>query len=106
MGLALDGLFVRHRALVVEQPVLAVAPAIFKRFKIHFTRPLPGLRPGRPERDAMVERVKRFATENGMAGDLHSIAPSAAFGILEIRCTEKLARRLSDLSEIESILET
>nr|WP_211112555.1 hypothetical protein [Azospirillum sp. SYSU D00513] len=96
---------VRHRAEFPKPPVLAVAPAIFKRFKIHFTRPLPGLRPGRPERDAMVERVKRFASENGMAGDLHSIAPSAAFGILEVLCTEKLARRLSDLSEVESVLE-
>lgn len=82
-----------------------MAPAIFKRFKLHFTRPLPGLRPGRPERDAMADRVKRFAGENGMAGDLFSIAPNAAFGILEIRCTDRLARRLSDLSEIETVQE-
>lgn len=82
-----------------------MAPAIFKRFKLHFTHPLPGLRPGRPERDAMVDRVRRFAGENGMAGDLHSIAPNAGFGILEIRCTDRLARRLSDLSEIETVQE-
>ncbi len=78
---------------------------MFKRFTLHFTRPLPGLRPGRPERDAMVERVKRFASENGMAGDLHSIAPNAGFGILDIRCTDRLARRLSDLSEVETVQE-
>jgi hypothetical protein len=83
-----------------------LAPAIFKRYKLHFTRPLPGLRPGRPERDAMVDRVKRFASENGMAGELHSIAPNAGFGILEIRCTDRLARRLSDLSEIETVQES
>ncbi|AWK84833.1 hypothetical protein [Azospirillum thermophilum] len=82
-----------------------MAHAMFKRFRIHFTRPLPGLRPGRPERDAMVERVKRFAGENGMAGDLHAIAPNAGFGILEILCTEKLARRLSDLPEVETVME-
>lgn len=82
-----------------------MAPAIFKRYKVLFTRPLPGLRPGRPERDAMVERVRRFASQNGMAGDLHAIQPNAGFGILEIDCTEKLARRLSDLSEVESVLE-
>jgi len=78
---------------------------MFKRYKVLFTRPLPGLRPGRSERDAMVERLKRFASQNGMAGDLHAIAPNAGFGILEIQCTDKLARRLSDLSEVESILE-
>jgi len=82
-----------------------VAPSIFKRYKLHFTRPLPGLRPGRPERDAMQERVKRFASENGMVGELHSIAPNAGFGILEIRCTDRLARRLSDLSEVETVQE-
>ena len=82
-----------------------MAPAIFKRYKLHFTRPLPGLRPGRPERDAMVDRVKRFASENGMVGELHSIAPNAGFGILEVRCTDRLARRLSDLSEIETVQE-
>ncbi|GAA4258887.1 MULTISPECIES: hypothetical protein [Azospirillum] len=82
-----------------------MAHAMFKRYKVLFTRPLPGLRPGRPERDAMVERVKRFASQNGMAGDLHAIAPNAGFGILEIQCTDKLARRLSDLSEVESVLE-
>ena len=82
-----------------------MAPSIFTRYKLHFTRPLPGLRPGRPERDAMVERVRRLASENGMAGDLHAIAPNAGFGILEVRCTERLARRLSDLSEIETVQE-
>ncbi|AIB14168.1 hypothetical protein FBZ82_101674 [Azospirillum brasilense] len=82
-----------------------MAHAMFKRYKVLFTRPLPGLRPGRPERDAMVERLKRFASQNGMAGDLHAIAPNAGFGILEIQCTDKLARRLSDLSEVESVLE-
>nr|WP_274389930.1 hypothetical protein [Azospirillum doebereinerae] len=63
------------------------------------------MRPGRPERDAMQERVKRFASENGMVGELHSIAPNAGFGILEIRCTDRLARRLSDLSEVETVQE-
>lgn len=82
-----------------------MAPSIFKRYKLQFTRPLPGLRPGRPERDAMVERVRRFASENGMAGDLYTIHPNAGFGILEIDCTEKLARRLTDMSEIETVLE-
>lgn len=82
-----------------------MAPSIFKRYKLHFTRPLPGLRAGRPERDAMAERVRRMATESGMAGDLHTIAPNAAFGILEVRCTERLAHRLSDLPEVETVQE-
>lgn len=76
---------------------------MFKRYKIHFSR--PDVRPGRSERDAIVSRLKGFVSENGMVGDLHSIHPSAAFGIVEVRCTERLARRLSDMAEVETILE-
>ncbi|MGQ9369093.1 hypothetical protein [Azospirillum sp. ST 5-10] len=76
---------------------------MFKRYKIHFSR--PAVRPGRSERDAIVGQLKRFVSENGMVGDLQSIHPSAAFGIVEVRCTERLARRLSDMPEVETILE-
>ena len=76
---------------------------MFKRFKVHFTR--LNVRPGRSERDAAVERLRRFVSEIGMVGDLDAINPSAAFGIVEIRCTERLARRLSDMPEVETILE-
>lgn len=76
---------------------------MFKRYKIHFGR--PGVRTGRSERDALVGLLKRFVSENGMVGDLHAIHPSAAFGIVEVRCTERLARRLSDMPEVETILE-
>lgn len=79
-------------------------PSIFKRYKVHFSRITSGLR-GRSERDVIVERLKRFVSQQGMAGELHSIAPSGAFGILEIHCTERLARRLSDMSEVEVVLE-
>ncbi len=81
-----------------------MAPAIFKPYKVQFSRITSGLR-GRSERDVQVERLKRFVSEQGMAGELHSIGPSGAFGILDIRCTERLARRLSDLSEVEVVLE-
>ncbi|WP_245593579.1 hypothetical protein [Azospirillum halopraeferens] len=76
---------------------------MFKRYKIHFGR--TAVRPGRPERDALVALLKRFVSENGMVGDLHAVHPSGAFGIVEVRCTERLARRLSDMPEVETILE-
>lgn len=79
-------------------------PAIYKPYKVQFSRIASGLH-GRSERDAHVERLKRFVSEQGMAGELHSIGPSGAFGILDILCTERLARRLSDMSEVEVVLE-
>ena len=81
-----------------------MAPSIYKPYKVQFSRITSGLR-GRSERDAHVERLKRFISEQGMAGELHSIGPSGAFGILEVLCTERLARRLSDMSEVEVVLE-
>ncbi|WP_448189839.1 hypothetical protein [Azospirillum sp. sgz301742] len=81
-----------------------MAPSIYKPYKVQFSRITSGLR-GRSERDTHVERLKRFISEQGMAGELHSIGPSGAFGILEILCTERLARRLSDMSEVEVVLE-
>jgi len=81
-----------------------LARSIFKPYRVQFSRITSGLR-GRSERDAHVERLKRFISEQGMAGELHSVAPSGAFGIVEVRCTERLARRLSDMSEVEVVLE-
>ena len=81
-----------------------MAPSIFKPYRVQFSRITSGLR-GRSERDVIVEKLKRFVSENGLAGELHSIGPSGAFGILELRCTERLARRLSDMSEVEVVLE-
>jgi len=81
-----------------------MAPSIYKPYRVQFSRITSGLR-GRSERDVHVDRLKRFVSEQGMAGELHSILPSGAFGILEIRCTERLARRLSDMSEVEVVLE-
>ncbi len=81
-----------------------MASSLFKPYKVQFTRITTGLR-SRSERDVIVERLKRFVSEHGLAGDLHSIAPSGAFGILELRCTDHLARRLSDMSEVEMVQE-
>lgn len=81
-----------------------MAPALFKRYRVQFSRITSGLR-GRSERDVHVDRLKRFVSEQGMAGELHAILPSGAFGILEIQCTERLARRLSDMSEVEVVLD-
>lgn len=83
--------------------MLARSPYLW--FKVFFVRPAIGGKPGRPERDVNMEKLKRFAAHNGLSGELNSIAPSAGFGIMEIHCTEKLARRLSDLPDIESIQE-
>lgn len=81
-----------------------MARALFRTYKVHFARITSGLR-GRSERDVMVDRLKRFVADHGMAGDLDAITPHGAFGIIEIRCTEKLAARLSDMPEVETVLE-
>ncbi len=78
---------------------------MFKDYKVHFARPTAPLRFGRSERDVNVERLRRFVAEAGMPGDLDSVAPSSGFGIVEIRCTERLAERLKDMSEVETIVE-
>lgn len=78
---------------------------MFNRYLIHFSRqgsPRPG---GRAERDVNAERVKRFAARHGLMGELERILPASAFGILEVSCTPRLAERLSDLPEVETILE-
>lgn len=78
---------------------------MFNRYLIHFSRqagPRPG---GRAEHDVNAERVKRFASRHGMVGDLDRILPASAFGILEVSCTPKLAERLTELPEVETILE-
>ncbi|MCW2246654.1 hypothetical protein M2352_002245 [Azospirillum fermentarium] len=77
----------------------------FRWYKVYFVRPMPGARPGRPERDLYTETLRRFISENGLAGELNTIAPSAGFGIMEVHCTEKLASRLTDLSEVETVQE-
>lgn len=80
-------------------------PSPFKRFRIQFARPTAPLRPGRSERDVQVEALRRFVSANGMAGDLHAVSPSAAFGIVEVLCTERLARRVMDMPEVETVFE-
>ena len=77
---------------------------MFSRYKIHFTRHLAP-HEGRPERDANVERLKRFVSSQGLNGELDRILPSAAFGIVEVRCTPELAERLCDMSEVETVIE-
>jgi len=52
-----------------------------------------------------VEILKKFLAANGLMGELDRVLPSAAFGILEISCTQLLAGRLSDMSEVEVVLE-
>lgn len=82
----------------------AMPPAMFKPYRIQFARPR-AIRPGRSERDVHAEALKRFVSANGMAGDLHSINPSSAYGILEVHCTERLARRVMDMPEVETVME-
>lgn len=77
----------------------------FHWYKVYFVRPMPGARPGRPERDLYTETLRRFVSENGLAGELNTLSPSAGFGIMEIHCTEKLATRLADLPEVETVQE-
>ncbi|HEY0833769.1 MAG TPA: hypothetical protein VGE72_07665 [Azospirillum sp.] len=81
-----------------------MARTLFKTYKVHFARITSGLR-GRSERDVMVDRLKRFVADNGMAGELDRIVPHGAFGIIEIRCTEALANRLPDMPDVETVLE-
>jgi hypothetical protein len=78
---------------------------MYRRYKIHFARQEP--RPGRsrPERDVNADRLKRFVADNGLMGELDRILPSAAFGILEVSCTPELAARLTDMPEVEVVLE-
>jgi hypothetical protein len=78
---------------------------MFRRYKVHFVRPTPAHSQGRPERDVHVEILKKFLTANGLMGELDRVLPSAAFGILEISCTPLLAGRLSDMPEVEVVLE-
>ncbi len=79
--------------------------SMFRRYKIHFARQDQRATRGRPERDVNAERLKRFVRENGLVGELDRILPSAAFGILEVSCTPVLASRLTDLPEVEVVLE-
>jgi hypothetical protein len=78
---------------------------MFRRYKVHFVRSTPAHGRGRPERDVNVEILKKFLAANGLMGELDRVLPSAAFGILEISCTPLLAGRLSDMSEVEVVLE-
>ena len=78
---------------------------MFQRFKVHLTRVPPSVARGRPERDVHVEILKKFLAANSLMGELDRVLPSAAFGILEISCTPLLAGRLSDMTEVEVVLE-
>ena len=79
---------------------------MFQRFKVHLTRVPPSVARGRPERDVHVEILKKFVAANGLTGELDRVLPSSAFGILEINCTRLLADRLSDMPEVEVVLES
>ena len=79
---------------------------MFQRYKVHLTRIPPSVTRGRPERDVQVEILKKFVAANGLTGELDRVLPSSAFGILEINCTQLLADRLSDMPEVEVVLES
>ncbi|WP_246148136.1 hypothetical protein [Skermanella pratensis] len=52
-----------------------------------------------------MEILKEFLSGNGLVGELDRVLPSSAFGILEVSCTPLLAERLSDMPEVEVVLE-
>ncbi|UEM05934.1 hypothetical protein JL101_011040 [Skermanella rosea] len=78
---------------------------MFRRYKVHFSQPAPARSRGRQERDVNVEILKEFLSANGLVGELDRVLPSSAFGILEVNCTPLLAERLSDMPEVEVVLE-
>ncbi|EWY42190.1 hypothetical protein N825_20025 [Skermanella stibiiresistens SB22] len=78
---------------------------MFRRYKVHFSKPSPAQARGRQERDVNVEILKRFLSANGLNGELDRVLPSSAFGIIEVSCTPHLAERLSDMMEVEVVLE-
>lgn len=80
-------------------------PSPFRAYKVQFARPTAPLRPGRTERDANAEALRRFISANGLAGELDGIDPAAAYGIVELRCTPALASRLLEMSEVETVAE-
>lgn len=80
-------------------------PALFKLYKVQFARPANPPRVGRSERDVHADALKRFVSAHGLAGELHSIAPSSAYGIVEVHCTRRLADRLMDMPEVETVRE-
>ncbi|WP_207478334.1 hypothetical protein [Arenibaculum pallidiluteum] len=85
---------------------MAGETAMFRRYKVHFTRRSDPPARRRPERDVNAELLRTFVSRNGLVGELDRILPSAAFGILEISCTPLLADRLTEMSEVEVVLES
>lgn len=77
---------------------------MFQRYKVFFLRPVAS-RSRRPERDANAEALRRFASTNGLVGELERIFPSSAFGIVEVSCTPLFADRVMELPEVETVIE-
>ncbi len=77
---------------------------MFQRYKVFFLNSAAP-RARRSGRDANAETLRRFASANGLVGELERIFPSSAFGIVEVSCTPHFVERVMDLPEVETVVE-